>query len=106
MDRLEPARRTWRTSLTKALTFAGGVFFLLSTAVTPAEVTIEWSFFFFTYGPLLLLGLLGLGGFLVCRNQGERLSPVYAVCPSLFVITFSVVLLAPIYRLRWPSVFP
>lgn len=106
MESDKQPKRTWVNRFAKPVTFVGGGFFHFSTLLTPTGVTVPWSLFLATYGVTLLLGLLGLACFLVCRKRGERLSPVYAVCSSLFVISFVVATLAPIYRLRWDLVSP
>jgi hypothetical protein len=83
-----------------------GCFFFCSTLITPMEVTVGWSFFLATYGVTLVVGLLGLAGFFLARNHGESVSPVYARCCSLFIISVCFITLAPVYRLRWHLVFP
>lgn len=106
MESLEPTKESWRTSFTKAMTFMAGSFFFCSTLITPMGFTVSWPFFLATYGVTLVVGLLGLTGFLLARIHGERISPGYARCCFLFVISVSLLTLAPVYQLRWHLVFP
>jgi hypothetical protein len=87
----------WRTSFTKAMTFMAGSFFFCSSLLTPTGgVPVGWPFFLATYGVTLVIGLLGLAGFLLARIHGERISAAYARCCSLFVFSVFLGAILPI----------
>jgi hypothetical protein len=74
--------------VTKATTWLGCLFLLLGIPFLPnyySSLGMPWPIFFATLGMMSLCAFISFGGFLWCRERGERISNFYAICPLLLL---------------------
>jgi hypothetical protein len=88
----------------RIITWIAVVLFLAAFQLIPRGITVFWSGYLLFYGPVIVVDLVAIVGFVICRLNRRRISFAY--------LLISLVLMAVVWydtwfnlRLRWYEVF-
>jgi uncharacterized membrane protein len=88
----------------RILTWLAVALFLIACLVVPTGITVFWSVYFILFGPVIVVDLAAIIGFVVCRIIRRQISFAYllmalAVAAAVWYVTWFQL------RLRWWEIF-
>lgn len=97
------SRTTWAGLSVRILTWVATVLFTALFALAPRGITVPWDEYLMVFGPVVLIDLAAILGFLACRVRHRPVSFAYLLM-SLGVIVGIWYLTWFELRLRWYEV--
>src|SRR6266404_3885048 len=84
----------------RILTWVAVVLFVVVFLIAPCGITVPWDLYFILFGPIILVDVSALFGFVFCRLRGHSVSLAYAfmslaVVAGVWCVTWFEL------RLRW-----
>jgi hypothetical protein len=88
----------------RILTWLAVALFLIAYFVVPMGITVFWSVYLLLFGPVIVVDVAAIVGFIICRVMRRRISLAYLL--MLLVVLAGVWYLTWFeLRLRWYEVF-
>jgi hypothetical protein len=88
----------------RILSWLAVVLFLIAYFLIPMGITVFWSTYLLFFGPVIVVDVAAIAGFIVCRLTGRRISFAYLLIS--LVILFAVWYFTWFeLRLKWYEVF-